>query len=64
MEANPRSNAPAHNDIINESVLPTLWQQFGEDPFLFQHDHVLMHKARSIQKWFVVIGVEQLDWPG
>ena len=23
----------------------------------------LVHKARSIQKWFVEIGVEELDWP-
>jgi hypothetical protein len=22
-----------------------------------------MYKARSIQKWFVEIGVEELDWP-
>ena len=22
-----------------------------------------MHKARSIQKWFVEISVEELDWP-
>ena len=22
-----------------------------------------MHKARSIHKWFVEIGVEELDWP-
>jgi hypothetical protein len=22
-----------------------------------------MHKARSMQKWFVEIGVEELDWP-
>ena len=22
-----------------------------------------MNKERSIQKWFVVIGVEELDWP-
>jgi hypothetical protein len=22
-----------------------------------------VHKARSIQKWFVEIGVEELDWP-
>jgi hypothetical protein len=22
-----------------------------------------IHKARSIQKWFVEIGVEELDWP-
>ena len=45
------------------SVLPTLWQQFGEGPFLFQHDIDPVHKARLIQKWFVEIGVEELDLP-
>ena len=50
-------NATTCNDILGDSVLPNLWQQFGEGPVLFQHDNSLMHKARSIQKWFVEIGV-------
>ena len=37
----------------------SLW----EGPFLFQHDTAPMHKERSIQKWFVKTGVEELDWP-
>jgi hypothetical protein len=53
----------AYNDILGDSVLPNLWQQFGEGPFLIQHDNAHVHKARSIQKWFVEIGVEELDWP-
>jgi hypothetical protein len=52
-------NAAAYNYILDYSV----WQQFGEVDFLFQLDNAPMHKARSIQKWFVEIGVEELDWP-
>ena len=45
------------------TILPTLWQQFGQGPYLFQHDIAPLHKVRSIQKWFVEIGVEELDCP-
>ena len=46
-------NATAHNHILHDFVLPTLWQKFGEGTFLFQHGNTPLHKARSIQKWFV-----------
>jgi hypothetical protein len=56
-------DATAQNYILENSVLPTLWQQFEDGPFLFQHESAHVHKARSIQKRFVEIGVEEIDWP-
>jgi hypothetical protein len=56
-------NATAYNYILDDSVPQTLWQQFGEGPFLFLHDNAPVHKVRSIQKGFVEISVEELDWP-
>ncbi len=44
-------------------MLPTLREQFGEDPFLFQHYCAPVHQARSIKTWLDEFGVEELNWP-
>uniref|UniRef100_A0AAZ3QUH7 Transposase Tc1-like domain-containing protein n=1 Tax=Oncorhynchus tshawytscha TaxID=74940 RepID=A0AAZ3QUH7_ONCTS len=38
--------AKEYNAILDYAMLPTLWQQFGKGPFLFQHDNAPVHKAR------------------
>ncbi|KAK3548408.1 hypothetical protein QTP70_012653 [Hemibagrus guttatus] len=56
-------NASAYQDILENFMLPTLSEQFGNDPFLFQHDCTPVHKARSIKTWMSEFGVEDLDRP-
>ncbi|KAK3508756.1 hypothetical protein QTP70_004235 [Hemibagrus guttatus] len=55
-------NASVYQDILNNFMLPALWEQFGDDPFLFQHDCTPVHKAMSIKTWMSEFGVEELDW--
>ena len=42
--------------------LATLWEQFREGPFLFQHDCVSVHEARFVKTWLGEFGVQELDW--
>ncbi|KAK3528760.1 hypothetical protein QTP70_011191 [Hemibagrus guttatus] len=57
-------NASAsYQDILDNFMLPTLWEQFGDVPFLFQHDCTPVTKESSIKTWMSEFGVEELDWP-
>ena len=49
--------------IPRDFMLPTLWKQFGDGPFLFQHECAPEHKARPIKTWMSKFGLEKLDWP-
>ncbi len=55
--------ATTYNGILDNSILPTLWQQFEEGPFMFQYDNAPVHKTRSIKKQPSQFGAKELDWP-
>ncbi|GFT29239.1 transposable element Tc1 transposase [Trichonephila clavipes] len=60
---NGNMNSEMYVDILDNAALPTLWQYFGEDLFLFQQDNCSIHASRLAQTWFDEMGVQKLDWP-
>lgn len=44
-------NALAYQDILDNLMLPTLWEQFGAGSFLFQQGCAAVHKAKSLKTW-------------
>ena len=45
-------NAKAYRPILDNYMLSTLWQQFGEGPFLFQHNCASVRKVSSVRTRF------------
>ena len=37
--------------VLQEHLLPTIQERFGEDTCIFQHDGAPCHKAKAIAKW-------------
>lgn len=48
-------------DIQDNSVFLNVWRQFKEGPFLPRYDNPDQHNRKSILKWFVKVGVEELE---
>ncbi len=44
-------NDSAHQDILDNAMLPTLRKQFGKGPFQFQYDCAPVQIARSVKTW-------------
>lgn len=50
-------------DILDNSVLPTLWKFFGMDPCFYQDDNAPCHKAANVMTWYGENNVQRLQWP-
>lgn len=62
MELPPRGGSFEFMDFIEERVLPTIRDTFGDD-FIFQQDNCSTHVSFYSYCKFIELGVELLDWP-
>lgn len=44
-------NSSAYHSILDNLMLSILGEQFGESPFLFEHDCAPVRKAKYIKVW-------------
>ena len=56
-------NAKTYCTILDDHVLPMLWQFYSVDPCCFQDDNATSHVARSTMAWYDDNGVQRFDWP-
>ncbi|KAK3523051.1 hypothetical protein QTP86_012670 [Hemibagrus guttatus] len=53
-------NDSTYQDILDNFMLPTLWEQFGESPSCSNMTAPPVHKARATKTWMSEFGVEEL----
>ncbi len=58
---NTAMNKEWYQNVLQEQLLPTIQEQFGDDPCIFQHDGAPCHKAREIKKRLEDHYIEILD---
>ena len=58
-------NKEWYQNTLQQQLLPTIQQQFGEEQCIFQQDGAPCHKAKVITKWFGDHYIDILGpWPG
>lgn len=51
-------------EILQNKLLPTAGDLFGDQSCIFQDDNVPCHRAKVVQKWFEDNTVNRMNWPG
>ena len=62
---NTAMNREWYQNILQEQLLPTIEEQFGDEQCFFQHDGAQCYMAKLITKWLGEQNIEILGpWPG
>jgi hypothetical protein len=56
-------NAVKYQEILQNSLLPSLQFLYPQDDFIFQQDGAACHTAKTTKKWFGEHNINVLSWP-
>ena len=56
-------NSEVNVNILDNSMLPIMWEQFRICPFLYRHNDASVHTAKVIASWFEDKRVDGRNWP-
>ncbi|GFV66267.1 transposable element Tcb1 transposase [Trichonephila clavipes] len=51
-------------EILQNKLLPTARDLFGNQSWIFQDDNAPCHRAKVVQKWLKDHTVNRMNWPG
>ncbi|GFW24285.1 transposable element Tcb1 transposase [Trichonephila clavipes] len=51
-------------EILQNKLLPTVRDLFGNQSWIFQDDNAPCHRAKVVQKWLKNHTVNRMNWPG
>lgn len=58
-----RFNSQTYVRILEDIMLPSVTQLYGNNNFVYQQDNCPVHTAAIIREWFVNNNIELLPWP-
>ncbi|GFX72811.1 transposable element Tcb1 transposase [Trichonephila clavipes] len=57
-------NAMDYIEVLQNKLLPTARDLFGNQSWIFQEDNAPCNRAKVVQKWFKDHSVNRMNWPG
>jgi hypothetical protein len=56
-------NAEKYLQVLEEKLLRSARDLYGDDDWVFQQDNAPCHTAKRCQNWFRAQGISVLEWP-
>lgn len=60
---NPAFTGTVYQNVLEDFIIPSTEDRYGDADFIFQQDLAPAHTARITKTWFDAHAITVLDWP-